>query len=60
MIEAMAGNVMMGDGQHAVAALRFERALQRYPNKMQLIYDYPQALLEGGAPPTLPHLPSAS
>lgn len=48
MIEAMAGNVMMGDGQHAAAALRFERALQRYPNKMQLIYDYPQALLEGG------------
>jgi len=24
--------------------------LQRYPNKMQLVYDYPQALLEAGRP----------
>jgi beta-barrel assembly-enhancing protease len=47
MIEAMAGNVLMGAGEYDAAAARFASALQRYPNKMQLVYDYPEALLKG-------------
>lgn len=46
MIEAMAGNVLMGGNEHAAAAARFESALQRYPNKKQLVYDYPEALIK--------------
>jgi hypothetical protein len=29
---------------------RFESALTRYPNKMQLIHDYPEALIKAGRP----------
>lgn len=48
MIEAMAGHVLMESGDLAGAIARFETALSRYPNKMQLVYDYPNALLKAG------------
>jgi beta-barrel assembly-enhancing protease len=48
MIEAMAAHVFMEAGDLDIAIARFERALARYPNKMQLIYDYPEALLKAG------------
>jgi len=50
MIEAMAGHVLMEAGDLDLAIARFKAALVRYPNKMQLIYDYPQALVKAGRP----------
>jgi predicted Zn-dependent protease len=50
MIEAMAGNVLMGADEYDAAVKRFEAALVRYPNKMQLIYDYPEALIKARRP----------
>lgn len=50
MIDAMAGHVYMEAGDLDRAIARFETALARYPNKMQLIYDYPEALLKAGRP----------
>ncbi len=50
MIEAMAGNVLMGAQEYDAAATRFEAAMVRYPNKMQLIFDYPEALIKGKRP----------
>jgi predicted Zn-dependent protease len=50
MIEAMAGNVLMGAEEYDAAARRFEAALTRYPNKMQLVYDYPESLLKAKRP----------
>jgi predicted Zn-dependent protease len=46
MVEAMAGHVYMEAGDLDAAIARFAAALQRYPNKMQLVYDYPDALLK--------------
>ncbi len=48
MIDAMAGHVFMEAGNLDLAIARFEAALSRYPNKMQLVYDYPEALLKAG------------
>ena len=48
MIDAMAGHVMMESGDLPGAIARFKAALALYPNKKQLIYDYPQALLTAG------------
>jgi predicted Zn-dependent protease len=48
MIEAIAGHVLMESGDLAGAIKRFESALARYPGKMQLVYDYPDALLQAG------------
>jgi predicted Zn-dependent protease len=48
MIEAMAGHVLMESGKLDLAIARFKSALARYPNKLQLIYDYPQALAKAG------------
>jgi predicted Zn-dependent protease len=48
MIDAMAGHVLMESGNLDAAIKRFETALSRYPNKMQLVYDYPEALLRAG------------
>ncbi len=48
MIEAIAGHTLMEAGQLDAAIRRFEAALARYPNKMQLVYDYPEALLKAG------------
>jgi predicted Zn-dependent protease len=48
MFDAMAGHVYMEAGDLDQAIARFESALARYPNKMQLIYDYPEVLLKAG------------
>ena len=48
MIEAMAGHVLMEAGDLDKAIERFRAALVRYPNKLQLVYDYPEALLKAG------------
>jgi beta-barrel assembly-enhancing protease len=48
MIDAIAGQVLMQSGQLAQAISRYEVALARYPDKKQLIYDYPDALLRHG------------
>ena len=45
MIDAMAGHVLMESGDLDGAIKRFKAGLALYPNKKQLIYDYPQALL---------------
>jgi predicted Zn-dependent protease len=50
MIEAMAGHVLLDGGEPDKAAARFEAALARYPTKMQLVYDYPEALIAAGKP----------
>ena len=48
MIEAIAAHVLMESGDAQGAVVRLEGALARYPNKMQLVYDYPDALLKAG------------
>jgi predicted Zn-dependent protease len=48
MIDAMAGHVLMESGDLPAAIARFEKALAKYPNKMQLVYDYPDALAKAG------------
>ena len=48
MIDAMAGHVYLDSGDVNAAVKRFETALAKYPNKMQLVYDYPEALLTAG------------
>ncbi len=45
MIDAMAAHVLQESGDVELAVKRYEAALARYPNKMQLIYDYPDALM---------------
>jgi len=50
MIEGMAGQVLMQSGQLSAAIARYQAALTRYPNKQQLIYDYPEALLKDKQP----------
>ena len=50
MIEAIAGHVLMDSGQPRAAVARIEVALARYPNKMQLVYDYGEALVKAGRP----------
>jgi predicted Zn-dependent protease len=46
MIDAMAGQVLMQSGQLTQAISGYQAALTRYPEKKQLIYDYPEALLK--------------
>jgi len=46
MIEAIAGQVLMQSGELSAAIARYQAALVRYPNKQQLIYDYPEALIK--------------
>ena len=48
MIDVMAGHVLMEAGELDAAIVRFQAGLARYPNKMQLVYDYPEALLKAG------------
>ncbi|MGH8798854.1 MAG: beta-barrel assembly-enhancing protease [Casimicrobiaceae bacterium] len=50
MIEAIFGQVLMQSGQLDAAIARYEAALSRYPGKMQLVYDYPEALLKNKQP----------
>ncbi len=46
MIDGMAGQVLLQSGQVTASIARYQVALARYPNKQQLIYDYPEALLK--------------
>ena len=48
MIDAIAGHVMLDSGDVDGAVKRFEAGVSKYPNKMQLVYDYPEALLAAG------------
>ena len=50
MIEGIAGQLLMQSGQLKAAIARYQAALVRYPRKMQLIYDYPEALLKDKQP----------
>ncbi len=50
MVEAMAGQILMQSGQIKAAIARYQTALVRYPRKMQLVYDYPEALLKDNQP----------
>jgi beta-barrel assembly-enhancing protease len=50
MVEAMAGQILMQSGQLQAAITRYEAALVRYPRKLQLVYDYPEALLKNNQP----------
>jgi predicted Zn-dependent protease len=46
----MAGQILMQSGQLKAALARYQAALARYPRKMQLVYDYPEALLKDHQP----------
>jgi predicted Zn-dependent protease len=48
MIDAIAGHVLLESGDVNGAIRRFEAGVARYPNKMQLVYDYPESLLKAG------------
>ena len=48
MIDAIAGHVLLESGDVDGAFKRFAAGVARYPNKMQLVYDYPDALLKAG------------
>ena len=48
MIAAIGGHVYLDSGDTDAAIKRFESALAKYPNKMQLVYDYPEALMKAG------------
>jgi predicted Zn-dependent protease len=50
MIEGVAGQVLTQSGQLKAAIARYQTALVRYPRKMQLVYDYPDALLKDEQP----------
>lgn len=50
MIEGIAGQVLAQSGQLKAAITRYQAALVRYPRKMQLVYDYPDALLKNNEP----------
>jgi predicted Zn-dependent protease len=50
MIEGVAGQVLSQSGQLKAAIARYQAALVRYPAKMQLVYDYPDALLKDDQP----------
>ena len=48
MIAAMGAHVFKASGDYPEALRRFEAALAKYPNKMQLVQDYPETLLKAG------------
>jgi predicted Zn-dependent protease len=50
MFDGMAGQLLMQAGYLPAAIARYEAALARYPAKMQLVYDYPEALLKNKQP----------
>jgi predicted Zn-dependent protease len=50
MIEAMGAHVLLESGDVEQAIRKIESALTRYPSKMQLVYDYPEALLKAKRP----------
>ena len=50
MIEAMGAHVLLEAGEVEQAIRKIESALKRYPSKMQLVYDYPEALMRAKRP----------
>lgn len=50
MIEGVAGQLLQQSGQLKAAIARYQRALQIFPKHLQLIYDYPTALLDDHQP----------
>ena len=48
MVVAIGGHVLLESGDVDGAIKRFGAGVARYPNKMQLVYDYPEALLKAG------------
>jgi beta-barrel assembly-enhancing protease len=46
MVEALAGQILLQSGQYAAARSRYETALARYPDHLQLVYDYPRNLIK--------------
>ena len=50
MIEALAGLILQQSRDYAGAIARYEAALKRYPDHLQLVYDYPRTLLLAGDP----------
>ena len=48
MIDAIAGHVLLDSGDVDGAIRRFEAGVNKYPGKKQLVYDYPEALLQAG------------
>ena len=50
MIEGIAGQILTQSGQLKQAIARYQAALARYPGKLQLVYDYPEALLKDNQP----------
>lgn len=45
MIDALAGQVLQQSGQLQAALRRYEIALKRHPDHLQLVYDYPRTLI---------------
>lgn len=45
MIDALAGQVLQQSGQLQAALGRYEIALKRHPEHLQLVYDYPRTLI---------------
>ena len=50
MIETIGAHVLLESGDVEAAIKRIEGALTRYPSKMQLVYDYPDALIRAKRP----------
>src|SRR5438045_940612 len=48
MIDAICAHVYLDSDDTQIAIKRFESALAKYPGKMQLVYDYPEALMKAG------------
>jgi predicted Zn-dependent protease len=45
MIEALAGQLLLQSGKVKPAIARYQSALKLFPSHLQLVYDYPEALL---------------
>lgn len=48
MLEALAGQILSQSGRTNAARARYEAALKRYPDHLQLVYDYPALLIKSG------------
>lgn len=48
MIEALAGQLLLQSGKVKAAVARYQSALKAFPGHLQLVYDYPEALLRDG------------
>lgn len=46
MLESLIGQILTQSGQLAAARGHYESALKRYPNHLQLVYDYPALLIK--------------